>query len=159
NGYGLSTPTNEQYNCENLADRGKGYGMESHIIEGNDILEVYTTLKDLVASMRINPRPVLLEFKTFRMRGHEEASGTKYVHIDLIDEWRLRDILLNYESYLLSEGILSEEKIQEFKNEFKHEIDENLDLAFAEPAITSTETNELDDVYKEFNYQEVKENS
>ncbi|HET8803841.1 MAG TPA: dehydrogenase E1 component subunit alpha/beta [Aequorivita sp.] len=159
NGYGLSTPTNEQYNCENLADRGKGYGMESHIIEGNDILEVYTKLKDLVASMRINPRPVLLEFKTFRMRGHEEASGTKYVPIDLIDEWGLRDPLLNYESYLLNEGILSEEKIQEFKNEFKHEIDENLDLAFAEPAITSTETNELDDVYKEFNYQEVKENS
>ena len=159
NGYGLSTPTNEQYNCENLADRGKGYGMESHIIEGNDILEVYTKLKDLVASMRINPRPVLLEFKTFRMRGHEEASGTKYVPVDLIDEWGLRDPLLNYESYLLSEGILSEEKIQEFKNEFKHEIDENLDLAFAEPAITSTETNELDDVYKEFNYQEIKENS
>lgn len=158
NGYGLSTPTNEQYNCENLADRGKGYGMESHIIEGNDILEVYTKLKDLVESMRINPRPVLLEFKTFRMRGHEEASGTKYVPIDLIDEWGLRDPLLNYESYLLREGILSEEKIQEFKNEFKHEIDENLDIAFAEPKIESTEANELNDVYKEFEYQEVKEN-
>lgn len=158
NGYGLSTPTNEQYNCENLADRGKGYGMESHIIEGNDILEVYTKLKNLVASMRINPRPVLLEFKTFRMRGHEEASGTKYVPIDLIDEWGLRDPLLNYESYLLREGILSEEKIQEFKNEFKHEIDENLDIAFAEPKIESTEANELNDVYKEFKYQEVKEN-
>lgn len=158
NGYGLSTPTNEQYNCENLADRGKGYGMESHIIEGNDILEVYTKLKDLVASMRINPRPVLLEFKTFRMRGHEEASGTKYVPIDLIDEWGLRDPLLNYESYLLKEGVLSEEIIQEYKNEFKHEIDENLDLAFAEPKIESTEANELNDVYKEFKYQEVKEN-
>ncbi|MDP2687098.1 MAG: dehydrogenase E1 component subunit alpha/beta [Aequorivita sp.] len=159
NGYGLSTPTNEQYNCENLADRGKGYGMESYIIEGNDILEVYTKLKDLVASMRLNPRPVLLEFKTFRMRGHEEASGTKYVPIDLIDEWGLRDPLLNYESYLLKEGVLSEEIIQEYKNEFKHEIDENLDLAFAEPKIESTEANELNDVYKEFKYQEVEENS
>lgn len=159
NGYGLSTPTNEQYNCENIADRGKGYGMESHIIEGNDILEVYTKLKDLVESMRINPRPVLLEFKTFRMRGHEEASGTKYVPTDLIDEWGLRDPLLNYESYLLNEGVLSEEKIQEFKDEFKHEIDENLDIAFAEPKIESTEANELNDVYKEFKYQEVKENS
>src|SRR5690606_7049272 len=159
NGYGLSTPTNEQYNCENLADRGKGYGMESHIIEGNNILEVYTKLKDLVESMRINPRPVLLEFKTFRMRGHEEASGTKYVPTDLIDEWGLRDPLLNYESYLLNEGVLSEEKIQEFKDEFKHEIDENLDIAFAEPKIESTEANELNDVYKEFKYQEVKENS
>lgn len=159
NGYGLSTPTNEQYNCENLVDRGKGYGMESHIIEGNDILEVYTKLKDLVESMRTNPRPVLLEFKTFRMRGHEEASGTKYVPVDLIDEWGLRDPLLNYESYLLTEGILSEDKIQEFKTEFKHEIDENLDIAFAEPKIESTEANELNDVYKEFKYQEVKENS
>lgn len=159
NGYGLSTPTNEQYNCENLADRGKGYGMESHIIEGNDILEVYTKLKMLVESMRNNPRPVLLEFKTFRMRGHEEASGTKYVPTDLIDEWGLRDPLLNYESYLLVEGIITEEKIQEFKNEFKKEIDENLDIAFAEPKIESDETTELNDVYKEFNYQEVKENS
>ncbi len=158
NGYGLSTPTNEQYNCENLADRGKGYGMESHIIEGNDILEVYTKLKDLVESMRKNPRPVLLEFKTFRMRGHEEASGTKYVPTDLIDEWGLRDPLLNFESYLLTEGILTEETIQEFKNEFKHEIDENLDIAFAEPKIESSDINELKDVYKEFNYQEVKEN-
>ncbi|SRX73775.1 alpha-ketoacid dehydrogenase subunit alpha/beta [Aequorivita antarctica] len=159
NGYGLSTPTNEQYNCENIADRGKGYGMEAHIIEGNDILEVYTKLKDLVESMRKNPRPVLLEFKTFRMRGHEEASGTKYVPTDLIDEWGLRDPLVNYESYLLGEGILSEEKIQEFKDEFKHEIDSNLDIAFAEPKIESTEANELNDVYKEFNYQDVKENS
>ena len=159
NGYGLSTPTNEQYNCENIADRGKGYGMESHIIEGNDILEVYTILKDLVESMRTNPRPVLLEFKTFRMRGHEEASGTKYVPTDLIDDWGLRDPLLNFESYLLTEGILSEEKIQEFKAEFKQEIDENLDIAFAEPTIESTEANELNDVYKEFKYQEVKENS
>jgi 2-oxoisovalerate dehydrogenase E1 component len=93
------------------------------------------------------------------MRGHEEASGTKYVPTDLIDEWGLRDPLLNYESYLLNEGVLSEEKIQEFKDEFKHEIDENLDIAFAEPKIESTEANELNDVYKEFKYQEVKENS
>lgn len=159
NGYGLSTPTNEQYNCEHIADRGKGYGMESHIIEGNNILEVYTILKELVEDMRINPRPVLLEFKTFRMRGHEEASGTKYVPIDLIDEWGLRDPLLNYENYLLEEGILSEEKIQEFKDEFKHEINEGLDRAFAEPAVEFDETNELNDVYKPFDYEEIKENS
>lgn len=159
NGYGLSTPTNEQYNCENLADRGKGYGMESHIIEGNDILEVYTKLKDLVESMRTNPRPILLEFKTFRMRGHEEASGTKYVPTELIDEWGLRDPLLNFEDYLLAEKIISEEEIQQFKTEFKKEIDENLDIAFAEPKIEADETVELNDVYKEFNYQEVKENS
>ncbi|MCG2419081.1 dehydrogenase E1 component subunit alpha/beta [Aequorivita sp. F47161] len=155
NGYGLSTPTNEQYNCEHIADRGKGYGMESHIIEGNNILEVYTKLKGLVESMRTNPRPILLEFKTFRMRGHEEASGTKYVPTTLIDEWGLRDPLLNFESYLLEEGLISEEKIEEFKSEFKHEIDENLDIAFAEPVVEFSKTNELNDVYKPFEYQEV----
>lgn len=159
NGYGLSTPINEQYNCENIADRGKGYGMEAHIIEGNNILEVYTQLQSLVESMRTNPRPILLEFKTFRMRGHEEASGTKYVPEGLIDEWGLRDPLLNYEKYLLEEGVLTEDKIQDFKNEFKNEIDSNLEIAFAEPTIESTESIELNDVYKPFEYQEIKPNA
>ncbi|MEM0516842.1 alpha-ketoacid dehydrogenase subunit alpha/beta [Aequorivita flava] len=157
NGYGLSTPTNEQYNCENIADRGIGYGMESHIIEGNNILEVYTRLKDLVESMRTNPRPILLEFKTFRMRGHEEASGTKYVPTNLIDEWGLRDPLTNFENYLLDEGVLSEVKIETFKTEFKNEIDKNLDIAFSEPAIEFNKTIELNDVYKPFEYQEIAE--
>ncbi len=159
NGYGLSTPTNEQYNCENIADRGIGYGMESHIIEGNDILEVYTKLKSLVDSMRENPRPILLEFKTFRMRGHEEASGTKYVPLSLIDEWGLRDPLLNYEQYLLTEGIITEEEIETYKAEFKHEIDDNLNLAFAEPNIESSVSKELADVYKDFEPEDFKENS
>ncbi len=91
NGYGLSTPTNEQYHCKDLADRGKGYGMESYIIDGNNIIEVYTKVKKLVESIRKHPRPVLLEFKTFRMRGHEEASGTKYVPQELMDEWEAKD--------------------------------------------------------------------
>ncbi len=155
NGYGLSTPTNEQYNCENLADRGKGYGMESHIIEGNNILEVYTTLKNLVNDMRVNPRPVLLEFKTFRMRGHEEASGTKYVPEALIDEWGLRDPLTNFETYLLEEEVISEENIKAFRAEYKKEIDDNLDIAFAEPEIEANEINELNDLYKPFQLEEV----
>ena len=83
NGYGLSTPSSQQYNCEHLSDRAKGYGMESHIIDGNNILEVYTKLKEIVVDVRKNPRPVMLEFKTFRVRGHEEASGTKYVPKEL----------------------------------------------------------------------------
>lgn len=159
NGYGLSTPTNEQYHCKHIADRGKGYGMESHIIEGNNILEIYIKLKDLVESMRTNPRPILLEFKTFRMRGHEEASGTKYVPTELMDTWGQRDPLLNFESYLLDEGILTDEKIQEFKNGLKQEIDENLEIAFAEPKVEFSETKELHDVYENFEYQEVNKNS
>ena len=155
NGYGLSTPTNEQYRCEHLIDRAKGYGMEAHLIEGNNILEVYTKLSEIVESMRKNPRPVLLEFLTFRMRGHEEASGTKYVPKDLIDEWGLRDPLLNYEQYLLAEGIISEEEVEAMREAYKHEIEENLEIAFAEPPITSTESKELEDVYKPYDYKEV----
>ena len=156
NGYGLSTPTNEQYNCENLADRGVGYGMESHIIDGNNILEVYNRINDLVASMRKEPRPILIEFKTFRMRGHEEASGTKYVPQQLMDEWEAKDPLVNFQNYLLSEEIISETEIATFTSQIKNEIDKNLDIAFNEPKIESTESNELNDVFQDFVYQEVK---
>jgi 2-oxoisovalerate dehydrogenase E1 component len=96
NGYGLSTPTSEQYNCKDLADRGVGYGIESHIIDGNNVLDMFTTMNTLVHDMRANPRPVLLECKTFRMRGHEEASGVKYVPKELLDEWALKDPISNY---------------------------------------------------------------
>jgi 2-oxoisovalerate dehydrogenase E1 component len=158
NGYGLSTPTEEQYTCENLADRGKGYGMESHIIEGNNIIEVYSNVKAIVEDMRKNPRPVLLEFKTFRMRGHEEASGTKYVPDALLEEWEQRDPLVNYENYLVAQGILSETKIETFKTEIKNEINEHLDIAFAEESISSDESSELNDVYEPFIYKEITPN-
>ncbi|MDX1462960.1 MAG: dehydrogenase E1 component subunit alpha/beta [Marinirhabdus sp.] len=158
NGYGLSTPTSEQYRCTNLADRGKGYGMESHVIEGNNILEVYTKVLDIVTDMRNNPRPVLLEFKTFRMRGHEEASGTKYVPDDLMETWAERDPLTNFEQYLLDEGLLSETKIKTFTAEFKNEINEHLERAFGEEEIVYSESNELNDVFKPFELQEVAPN-
>ncbi len=108
NGYGLSTPTNEQFNCQHIADKGIGYGMESHIIDGNNILEVYSKVSEIAESVRNNPRPVLLEFKTFRMRGHEEASGTKYVPQDLMDAWLLKDPVVNYEMFLKDQGILTD---------------------------------------------------
>jgi len=158
NGYGLSTPTSEQYNCINLADRGVGYGMESHIIDGNNILEVYTKLKGIIESMRKTPRPVLLEFKTFRMRGHEEASGTKYVPQQLMDEWGAKDPLENFAEYLRNEEVLTEAMEVEFKSEILKEINDNLDIAFAEPEIEAIESNELNDVFKDFNYQEVTPN-
>ena len=158
NGYGLSTPTNEQYNCDNLADRGIGYGMESHIIEGNDVLEVYTKVKSLIEGMRKNPRPVLLEFKTFRARGHEEASGTKYVPQQLKDEWAAKDPLEKFAEFLRNEKILTEEAEVELKTEIIHEINENLDIAFAEPKIEPDLSIELNDVYQPFVYQEVNHN-
>ncbi|QBA64126.1 alpha-ketoacid dehydrogenase subunit alpha/beta [Muriicola soli] len=155
NGYGLSTPTNEQFRCKHIADKGKGYGMESYIIDGNNILEVYSRLKALSKSIRQRPRPLLLEFKTFRMRGHEEASGTKYVPQQLLDEWAARDPIENYVQYLKEEKILTEEMEVEIKKDFIHEIDENLQLAFEEEQIDSTESIELDDVFKEFTYEEI----
>lgn len=155
NGYGLSTPTNEQYNCKKLRDKGIGYGMESHTIDGNNILEVYNMVDSLCKRIRKNPQPILLEFETFRMRGHEEASGTKYVPQALMDHWAAKDPLENYTEYLRNQNILSEEEEVTIKKVIIHEIEENLKKAFAEEAIDSTETNELNDVFKSFDYKEV----
>ncbi|CAM1370009.1 alpha-ketoacid dehydrogenase subunit alpha/beta [Tenacibaculum xiamenense] len=149
NGYGLSTPTSEQYNCENIADRGVGYGMESHIIDGNNIIEVYTKVQKLAESVRKDPRPILIEFKTFRMRGHEEASGTKYVPKELLDSWALKDPITNFKEFLVSEKILSEHLDEQFKNEMTHQIQEDLNKTFDEPIIESTIEDEIKDLYKD----------
>lgn len=159
NGYGLSTPTSEQYYCKDLADRALGYGMEAHIIDGNNIIEVYQKVNDLAESIRQNPRPVLLEFKTFRMRGHEEASGTKYVPQDLMDHWAKKDPLINFQAFLKDEGLLTESKEVEIKEGIIHEINEHLDIAFNEDDIIPSESTELNDVYKQSEYQEYTTNS
>lgn len=147
NGYGLSTPVNEQYKCGQLADRGLGYGMEAHIIDGNNILEVFRTIRNLAQSMRQDPRPVLLECMTFRMRGHEEASGTKYVPQDLMDTWAQKDPLQNYEAYLKGLGLLTEETIEEVRQEIKTLIEESLETAYQEPPVSVLLERELADVY------------
>lgn len=158
NGYGLSTPTSEQYNCKDIADRALGYGMESHIIDGNNILEVYTKVNDLAKSVRKNPRPILLEFKTFRMRGHEEASGTKYVPQDLMDAWAKKDPLENFQAFLKNEGIIDEAQEVAIKEDIVQEINEHLQQAFDEAIITPSESEELNDVYQNYTYQEVSPN-
>lgn len=153
NGYGLSTPTSEQYNCEHIADRGKGYGMESHIIEGNNILEVYSKVNSIAESVRKQPRPVLLEFKTFRRRGHEEASGTKYVPKSLMESWEAKDPIVNFENYLIAEKILNSEKIDLMRSEISDEIQNGIKKAFDEPPIQADIDTELNDVYKPFDFQ------
>ena len=155
NGYGLSTPTNEQYRCEHLADKGIGYGMESHIIDGNNILEVYAKVNELCIDIRMNPRPVLLEFKTFRMRGHEEASGTKYVPEELMETWAAKDPLDNYARHLMETGLLTETMDTSYREEIAGEIDENLQKAFQEESISANVSNELHDVYQDYDYKEV----
>lgn len=159
NGYGLSTPIQEQYRCEHIADKGKGYGMESHIVDGNNILEVYRKISSLCQDMRKNPRPVLIEFKTFRMRGHEEASGTKYVPKNLLEEWAVKDPIRNYLAYLRDTDLLTEEEEVVIKKKYIHEIDDNLKLAFEESEVTFNETKELGDVYKEFVYKDITPNN
>ena len=155
NGYGLSTPTSEQYRCKHLADRGKGYGIESFILDGNNIIETYSKVKKLAESVRKRPRPILIEFKTFRRRGHEEASGTKYVPKELMAEWEAKDPIENFRSYLFSKKILSAETDQKFTSEIKAEIDKSLESAYAEETIVPDLTNELGDVYKSFDYSEI----
>ncbi len=155
NGYGLSTPVSEQFNCKNLADKGIGYGMESHIIDGNNIIEVYTKISEIAESVRQNPRPVLIEFKTFRMRGHEEASGTKYVPQNLMDEWAAKDPIENFQFYLKSEGILTEEIEVEYKSEIVHEINEHLKIAYDEEKIIPNLQLELKDVFKSYDAKNI----
>jgi 2-oxoisovalerate dehydrogenase E1 component len=150
NGYGLSTPSNEQFKCEKLSDRGVGYGIPAITIDGNNIVEVYETIRRNAEDMRLNPHPVLIECNTFRMRGHEEASGTKYVPKELFEEWGKKDPLVNYEAHLLKKKLLTEDSIADMRAAMTAEIEGGLVEAFAEPEITPNLEEELQDVYKAF---------
>jgi len=156
NGYGLSTPTDEQFKCEHIADKGVGYGIESHIIDGNNILEVYTKVNSLCSDIRSNPRPVLLEFKTFRMRGHEEASGTKYVPQELMDAWAKKDPLDNFAAHLKEDKLLTEVLESELRKEISQEIDTHLQKAYDEKVISFNKSKELNDVYSKFDLELIK---
>ena len=156
NGYGLSTPTSEQYRCKAIVDKGLGYGMEAHQIDGNNIVEVYQKISEIAASVRKNPRPVLIEFITFRRRGHEEASGTKYVPKELISAWEEKDPITNFENYLFSKNILNNGMLKSFKKEIKTDIQEGLDFAFKEEPIAYEEKSFIEDVYSPFNFKAVK---
>jgi len=119
NGYGLSTPSSEQFRCKQFADKGIGYGIDAYTIDGNNILEVYKAVKDIKNQIAEKPKPVILECMTFRMRGHEEASGTKYVPKELMEQWAKLDPLENYESFLLKERIITKSDIESLKKEDK----------------------------------------
>lgn len=147
NGYGLSTPVSEQYAAAQLADRGIGYGMESLTIDGNNILEVYETVDRLATSIRQTPRPVLIECMTFRMRGHEEASGVKYVPEELMAAWAEKDPIEQLEAHLLQHDILSQADIEETKEKIKTHIQAELALAYEAEPIQSSISQELQDVY------------
>ncbi|MES1214763.1 MAG: dehydrogenase E1 component subunit alpha/beta [Bacteroidota bacterium] len=153
NGYGLSTPTSEQYRCISLVDKAKGYGMEGIQIDGNNILTVYDTIKGVREYCIKNQKPYLNECLTFRMRGHEEASGVKYVPPKLFELWEHKDPVKRYEEYLHFIGVLNEQDIENIKNEFKEKIEDELRKATnAKPVVADTEV-ELEDVYAEVRSQ------
>jgi 2-oxoisovalerate dehydrogenase E1 component len=147
NGYGLSTPVREQFACERLSDRAQGYGMKGVTIDGNNILEVYRTISELRQYCIKEQKPVLVECMTFRMRGHEEASGVKYVPKELFEEWGKKDPVMNFERYLLEEGVLSEEDVNRIREEIQREIEAGLEAGFAAPPVQPNEEEELGDVY------------
>lgn len=150
NGYGLSTPSEEQFAFKQFIDKGPGYGMESVKIDGNNILEVYQTIQNLASDIRKNPRPVLVEAVTFRMRGHEEASGTKYVPKELMSTWAMKDPVENYERFLEENGILTLEEKSRINDKIKIAINEGLEKAFAEENIIPNSEEEFNDLFAPF---------
>ncbi len=150
NGYGLSTPSSEQFRCKSFVDKAIGYGIEGIQVDGNNILEVYATVQKIAADIRQNPRPVLLECITFRMRGHEEASGTKYVPKELMEAWAKKDPVENYEKFLLAENILDQKAIDSIRKRIQKEIETGLNTAFQETHPEAITENELKDVYASF---------
>lgn len=147
NGYGLSTPSNQQFKFKSFTDKAIGYGIQGYKVDGNNILEVYDMVRNLATTMRNNPRAVILECMTFRMRGHEEASGTKYVPSHLFEEWGKKDPILNYENWLKEENILTDDSIASLRAECKKIIDEGVEAVLNEPDITPDTDTELKDVY------------
>lgn len=156
NKYGLSTPIQEQYNCKHLVDRAEGYGMKGVRIDGNNILEVYHTVRDIAEEIRSRPAPVLIECETFRMRGHEEASGTKYVPDELMEQWAKKDPLDNFEKYLIDEGLLDEKMIDEVRSGFKDQINQAVEKGFSYDDPTPIVAEEQKDVYAPFEFNKVQ---
>lgn len=159
NGYGLSTPSEEQFAFKNFTDKGPGYGMETVKVQGNNVLDVYQTISSLAKDIRKNPRPVLVEVITFRMRGHEEASGTKYVPKELMEEWSKLDPIDNFEAYLEDIGVLNSETKEKINQEAKEAIQDALEVAFNEDPISPSLEEELNDIYFPFHQDVIQAKS
>jgi len=155
NQWGLSTPSHEQFRMKSFADKGIGYGIDAVSIDGNDFMQVYETVKFWAEEIRKNPRPVLIECMTFRMRGHEEASGTAYYPEGLIESWEPKDPILRFENFLKEKGILTDELIQSIKKEISEHVLSELEYADNLPKIVPNKKTELNDVYAPFKNEEI----
>ena len=149
NQWGLSTPSNEQFRCKQFIDKGIGYGMEAKQVDGNNILDVYHAVKSIKEAQAEQPRPFILECITFRMRGHEEASGTKYYPEGLQDEWAVKDPVTNYESYLKGLGLLSKERIEQIKAGLKDKITQAFEQALSFSNVKADVDEEQADLFKD----------
>lgn len=153
NAWGLSTPSREQFRCKQFIDKAIGYGIpqeDAIQVDGNNIIAVYEAVRKAAESIRKNPRPIIMEFMTFRIRGHEEASGTKYYPEGLIEQWEKKDPVVNFELHLLQTGVINENDILNFRDEIKNEINTELKKAYAQPDITPDTEEEVNDLYKPF---------
>ncbi len=153
NGYGLSTPSSEQFRFKSFTDKGPAYGIDTESINGNNILEVYDTISKWAGDLRKKPRPVIIEANTFRMRGHEEASGTKYVPKKLMDYWAKKDPISNYEKALIENAVIDEKFINESKKKINEEINKGLERAYSIPEIQSDEQLEKADLFIEHSFK------
>lgn len=159
NQWGLSTPSSEQFKCESFADKAIGYGIppeNTFSINGNNIIEVLSTVKKAAKICRRGNGPVLVEFNTFRIRGHEEASGTKYYPEGLIKKWEKYDPVDCFEAYLLQNRIINKEENESYREKIKEEISINLKRALAEPAINVNLEEELGDVFVAINEEAIE---
>lgn len=154
NGYGLSTPVSEQYKVKSFLEKAHAYAIETLVVDGNNILEMYKTVKDLATQLRTHPKPVLIEAQTFRMRGHEEAASNKFVPEEVLEAWRAKDPLTNYEAYLLDKEILSEGRITYYTTKIKMELDSAIEKVLEEKEIIYDLQTELDDVFAPYSFWE-----
>ncbi len=162
NAWGLSTPSREQFRCKQFIDKAIGYGMpkeDAIQIDGNNILEVYSTVKEIAESIRKNPRPIIFECMTFRVRGHEEASGTKYYPEGMIDEWSKKDPVAMYEQFLIEEKLITPGDVEAMNLKLKNKINTNLKAAYAEPDIEVNEEEEFEDLFAPFSNAEIQASS
>jgi len=148
NQWGLSTPSNQQFRCKQFIDKGIGYGMETLQVDGNNILEIYEAVKEIKAIQKINPKPYILEAITFRMRGHEEASGTKYYPKGLQEEWAKKDPVNTFEEHLLNRKIINSNDVESFKLGIKEKINTSWKKAFNAPKTDASLSKELGNIYK-----------
>jgi 2-oxoisovalerate dehydrogenase E1 component len=147
NGYGLSTPASEAIPVQDVADAASGYGMPGQVVDGNDVEAVIKAVRGAADRARVGEGPTLLEMKTFRMRGHEEASGTKYVPPHLFEAWTKNDPVDGFIRRAVEAGHLSDADVAAIRSELAAVVEDAAEFALGQPEETSTVAAERSDVY------------